>query len=56
MKVKVINYKDQVCLADSWTCADAFGFFSVFEQTHMPPDIDGVLGIGPSGSGGPQFV
>ena len=52
--------EDNVCLSDSEagsTCATAFPLFVIDRQTNMNDEIDGVLGLGPKGSGnGPSFV
>ena len=52
--------EDDVCLSDfeaGSTCAKSFPLFVIDRQTNMNDEIDGVLGLGPKGSGnGPSFV
>ena len=45
--VKTIQYRDSICIDSSWSCADNFEFYAIYEAKHMAPDVDGVLGFGP---------
>ncbi len=52
----MIEFKDDVCVNDQWTCNSGFSFYSIFDQQNLASDADGILGIGTSLSSGPSFV